>query len=191
MQPEPELSNLISPTRAGLLVIDVQEKLLPHIDGGAAAAQAVNRSIRAAAALKIPILSTEQYVRGLGPTVPEVCSALEEAAAPPSVEKFSFSCFGEPNFVERFAASGIDTLAICGIETHVCVLQTALEGLDRGIDVFVLSDAVGSRCAANKTEALSRMKGAGCIVGSLEMFVFEIMRTAKHEAFRAVQKIIV
>lgn len=190
MHTAPELSNLLSPAYAGLLVVDVQEKLFPHIEDNESVADGVCRAIRAAFALGIQVPVSEQYVRGLGPTIPAVKAVLAEAHALLPVEKTAFSCFGEPAFAERFEQSGIETLAICGIETHVCVLQTALEALDRGIDVFVISDATGSRKAAHKHEALRRMENAGCIVGSLEMFVFEMMRTSKHAAFRAVQRII-
>jgi nicotinamidase-related amidase len=190
MTQEVELSNLISPAHAGLLVVDVQGKLFSHIADNEAVAARICQAIRAAGQLGIPVLSCEQYVRGLGPTIKEVQAALSEILAPSPIEKTAFSCFGEPLFVDAFEKSGIDTLAIVGIEAHVCVLQTALQALDRGIDVVLIAEAVGSRKAAHKDEAIMRLRDAGCIVGSVEMFVFEMMRTAQHAAFRAAQRII-
>jgi nicotinamidase-related amidase len=190
MTEKTELSNLISPAHAGLLVVDVQEKLFPHIADNDAVAARICQAIRAAFLLGIPVLSCEQYVRGLGPTINDVKAALLEIHAPSPIEKTAFSCFGETAFAAAFEHSGIDTLAIVGIEAHVCVLQTALEALDRGIDVVLIAEAVGSRNRVHKEEAIMRMRDAGCIIASVEMFVFEMMRTSKHAAFRAVQRTI-
>jgi nicotinamidase-related amidase len=190
MTDEVEFSKLISPDHAGLLVVDVQEKLFSHIADNSAVAVRICQAIRAAHELGMKVLSCEQYVRGLGPTIKEVKAGLSEIHAPPPIEKTAFSCFGEPAFVEAFERSDIDTLAIVGIEAHVCVLQTALQALDRGIDVVLIAEAVGSRNRVHKDEAVVRMRDAGCIIASVEMFAFEMMRTAQHAAFRAVQRII-
>jgi nicotinamidase-related amidase len=183
-------SFLFDPDTAGLLVVDVQEKLWPFIHNKEAVLKRTLQAIEVAGHLELPILVTEQYVKGLGPTIPEVRAALERFAAYQPIEKTAFSCFGEPAFETAFAESGIETLALVGIEGHVCVMQTALAALDREIDVFYLAEAVGSRDPRHKEEALRRVLHCGAVVGSVEMFAFEAMRTSKHPAFRAVQKVI-
>jgi nicotinamidase-related amidase len=185
-----EPSFLFDPDTAGLLVVDVQEKLWPFIHEKGAVLARTLQAIEIAGRLELPILVTEQYVKGLGPTIPEVKAALEAFGAYRPIEKTAFSCFGEPAFAEAFELSGIETLAIVGIEGHVCVMQTALEALDREIDVFYIAEAIGSRDPAHKAEAVARVRDAGAVVGSVEMFAFEAMRGSKHPAFRAVQKVI-
>jgi len=185
-----EPSFLFDPETAGLLVVDVQERLWPFIHERESVLKRILQAIEIAGHLGMPILVTEQYVKGLGPTIPEVRSALERLGAYAPIEKTAFSCFGEPAFAAAFAKSGIETLALVGIEGHVCVMQTALEALDRGVDVFLLAEAVGSRAAAHKVEAIQRVRDAGAVVGSVEMFAFEVMRASGHPAFRAVQKVI-
>jgi hypothetical protein len=186
-----EPSFLFDPDTAGLLVVDIQEKLWPFIHDKEAVLARTLQAIEIAGLLELPILVTEQYVKGLGPTIPEVRYALERFGAYAPIEKTAFSCFGEPAFADAFESSGIETLALVGIEGHVCVMQTALEALDREIDVFYIAEAVGSRSASHKAEAVARVEGAGAVVGSVEMFAFEAMCSSKHPAFRAVQKVIV
>jgi nicotinamidase-related amidase len=184
-------SFLFEPDTAGLLVVDVQEKLWPFIHGREEILERTLQAIEVAGHLGLPILVTEQYVKGLGPTIPEVRAALERFDAFRPIEKTAFSCFGEPAFAAAFAESGIETLALVGIEGHVCVMQTALEALDRGIDVFYIAEAVGSRDPRHKEEAVRRVLHSGAVIGSVEMFAFEAMRSSRHPAFRAVQKVIV
>jgi len=188
---ERELSFLFDPDAAGLLVVDIQEKLWPFIHDKEAVLARALQAIEVAGLLELPILVTEQYVKGLGTTIPEVRAALEKFGAYKPIEKFAFSCFGEPAFEEAFESSGIDTLGLVGIEGHVCVMQTALEALDRDVDVFYLAEAVGSRNPSHKAEAIERVRSAGAVVGSVEMFAFEALRGSKHPMFRAVQKVIV
>jgi len=191
LENEFDWSSLFEPTTAGLLVVDVQEKLWPFIHEKEGILKRIVQSIEVAGRLGLPILVTEQYVKGLGPTLPEVQGALKKYDAYRPVEKFAFSCFGEPRFEEAYTSKSIETLAIVGIEAHVCVMQTALDALGRGNDVFYIAEATGSRSPSHKQEALARVRDAGCIVGSVEMFAFEAMRTSKHPAFREVQKVIV
>ncbi|MCP4600803.1 MAG: isochorismatase family protein [Proteobacteria bacterium] len=186
-----ETTNLFDPRSAGLLVVDVQERLWPFIHDKTKIGRRVIQAIEVAGHLELPILVTEQYVKGLGPTLPEIIEQLSRFNAYRPMEKFAFSCFGDLDFEETFESSGIDTLAIVGIEAHVCVMQTALDALDRGIDVFLIAEAIGSRDSLHKEEAICRVRDAGAIVGSVEMFAFEAMRTSKHPAFRNVQKVIV
>lgn len=190
MAAKTELSYSISPEGAALLVVDMQERLFPKIADKESTARHVCCAVRAASLLGMTVLTAEQYVRGLGPTIPDVKSALEESGAPPPIEKRAFSCFGEPAFVEAFEKSDIKTLAVCGIEAHVCVLQTALDALARNIEVFLITDASGSRKTSHKEAAVTRLRDAGGIAGPLEMLVFEMMRTSEHPAFREVQRLI-
>lgn len=186
-----EFSSLFEPETAGLLVVDVQEKLWPFIHGKETLIKRIVQSIEVAGHLGLPILVTEQYVKGLGPSLPEVVSALDKFDAYKPIEKFAFSCFGEPKFETAFEAAKIQTMAVVGIESHVCVMQTALEAIGRGVDVFYVAEATGSRNPAHKEEATARVRDAGGVVGSVEMFAFEAMRTSHHPAFRDVQKVIV
>ena len=171
-----------------LCVIDLQDGLLPKIDDVDTVLNQSIKLIRFARALDIPIVWTEQYPKGLGRTTERVAAELEGLAP---IEKVAFGCFGAPEFVEALEAVERDQILVVGIEAHVCVMQTALEALDRGVDVFYLAEAVGSRNPSHKEEAIARVRDAGAVVGSVEMFAFEAMRGSKHPAFRAVQKVIV
>ncbi len=183
-------SNLLFSEHTGLLLVDVQTKLFPYIADREELCDSICRTLRIAGNLHLPIWVCEQYTKGLGSTITEVQLVLTELEAFSPIEKTSFSCFDEPSFLNTFQSSHIDTLAIIGIEAHICVLQTALHALDRNLRTFVISEAVGSRKISHKEEALKRIRKAGGITGSLEMFAFEMMKTAKHPAFRAVQRII-
>jgi nicotinamidase-related amidase len=189
--PEFEFSSLFDPATAGLLVVDVQEKLWPFIADTDAVLRRISQMIRVCGKLELPVLVTEQYVRGLGESIPLVKEGLGRYDAFDPIEKVAFSCFGEPRFVERIERSGIQTLALVGIEAHVCVMQTALDAIDRGIDVFYVAEATGSRDPRHKAEAVVRVRDAGAIVGSVEMFAFEALRGSDHPKFKEVQKVIV
>ena len=181
---------MFDPEKAGLLVVDVQERLWPAIPDQDELLKRITQAIDVTGHLGLPILVSEQYVKGLGPTLAPVQEALGPFNAYNPIEKFSFSCFGEPAFAEAFEKSGIETLAIVGIEAHVCVMQTALDALDKDVEVFFMAEATGSRNKKHKKEAVHRVRDAGALVGSVEMFGFEAMRTAKHPAFKSVQKAI-
>ena len=184
-------SNLLAVEKAGLLVVDIQDKLWPFISDKEMVMKRALQMIEVAGHLDMPIMVTEQYVKGLGPTVPEIREMLERFGAFDPMEKQAFSCFGLPEFEERFAASGIETLVLLGIEAHVCVMQTTLDALDREIDVFFAAEATGSRNPLHKEEAVHRVRDAGAVVGSVEMFAFEALRTSIHPAFKKVQKVII
>jgi nicotinamidase-related amidase len=184
------MSNLYDPRTAALLVVDIQEKLWPSISGREEVLRRSLQAIEVAGRMGLPILVTEQYVKGLGTTIPEVKVALDAFGAYRPIEKVAFSCFGEPGFAEAAEKLGVKTLILVGIEGHVCVLQTALDALDRGIMPFYVAEAVGSRNTEHKAEAVFRVRRAGGIIGSVEMFAFEGLRGSKHPAFREVQKVI-
>lgn len=164
-----------------LVLVDVQERLLPVIDGHAAVLANCQRLARFAGIMGLPVLACRQ--RNLGAVVEPLAQALPQGA-PPAIEKISFDCFGEPAFAQAVVASGRRTLIVCGIEAHICVLQTALGGLVAGHVVQVLADAVGSRAPHNHRVALERLAKAGALISTTEMFIYELLRRADSEQFR-------
>jgi nicotinamidase-related amidase len=174
--------------RSALVVVDVQERLFPHIDEHAPLERELTRLVSGVRALSLPIVVTEQYVKGLGPTVPTVREALGEAYAP--LEKMTFSCCGDRGFLAALDQTGSQHVLLCGIETHVCVYQTAMDLVARGYYVHVVTDAVGSRRAHNRTLAVHRMEHAGAVLTSVEMALFELLGTAGTDEFRAVSRLV-
>ncbi|HLV86415.1 MAG TPA: hydrolase [Candidatus Sulfotelmatobacter sp.] len=166
-----------------LLVIDIQEKLLPPIFERERLVRNAQLLIRAAGILKIPALISTQYAKGLGATVPEVASLLSGTEP---VDKTLFSCFGSDAFcaaVKRIPGQR-NTLLLCGMESHVCVAQTALAALREGYLVHVASDAVSSRTEFNWKVGLERMRDAGAVISSTEMMIYELMRASSSAAFK-------
>ncbi|MBS0241155.1 MAG: hydrolase [Proteobacteria bacterium] len=178
---------LMDRARAHLLVIDVQEKLAPHIAGTGAVTANCLRLIACARRLGVPVTITEQYPKGLGPTV----QSLVEAAGneTPRLEKITFSCWREQTIrarIEDLAAAGRDQLVVVGTETHVCVGQTVLELRANGHQVYVVADAVGSRTQSNRDLALARFSAAGASIVATEMVAFEWLERAATPEFRDV-----
>jgi nicotinamidase-related amidase len=177
-------ANKLEPQRTTLVVVDVQEafrKAIPDFDR---IAQATATLIEGAEAIGIPIVITEQYPRGLGETVPEVAEHLPAGTEP--LEKVCFSAAD----AEGFDLGGRDQALVCGIETHVCVNQTALDLLDSGVEVQVAEDAVGSRFDENKRVGLHKMERAGAVMTSVETALFELLGRAGTEEFKRVQQLI-
>jgi Isochorismate hydrolase len=139
---------------------------------------------RGAAALGVPVIVTEQYPKGLGRTDPAVAAALPDGVEP--LEKVEFSAAGAPGF----DLAGRDQVLLCGIEAHVCVAQTALELLERGVAVHVAADAVASRSAENEAIGLRRTERAGAVPTSVETALFELLGRAGTDEFKAVQRLI-
>jgi nicotinamidase-related amidase len=172
-----------------LMVIDLQEKLLPHIHEADRVLERVVRMIDGARHLGLPVLVTEQYPRGLGPTVEPVRAAAAAVEAP-VLEKTTFGCFATPTIAEAVRALDARAMLLVGIEAHVCVAQTALQGLGRGLQVHVVSDAVGSRAQENVVIGLSRLYQAGAVITSSEMALFELLHDASSAAFRDVARLV-
>ena len=170
--------------RAALVVIDVQEGFRPAVPEFAQIARAVATLARGAESIGIPVVVTEQYPKGLGETVPEVAEALPEGTKP--VDKVVFAA----SEAEGFDLAGRDQALLCGIETHVCVNQTALDLLDRGVQVHVAEDAVGSRFDENKRVGLRKMERAGAVMTSVETALFELLGRAGTDEFKEVQKLV-
>jgi nicotinamidase-related amidase len=170
--------------RAVLVVVDVQEAFRKAVPGFEEVAEAAGTLVRGAAAMGVPIIVTEQYPQGLGRTVPAVAGHLPPASEP--VEKVRFSAAE----AEGFDLGGRDQALVCGIETHVCVNQTVLDLLDRGLEVQVVSDAVGSRTDENRELGLRRAERSGAGLTSVEMALFELLGGSDAPEFKQVQELV-
>jgi nicotinamidase-related amidase len=169
--------------QCALIVVDMQEKLLPPIWEKERLVRNVQLLIRMAGILKIPALVTTQYAKGLGNTVPSIADLLQQS---PSIDKTMFSCFGSDAFcsmLKRLPGQRT-TVLLCGMETHICVMQTALGALREGYLVHVASDAASSRTELNWRIGLDRMRAAGAILSSTEMMIYELLRSSGAPAFR-------
>ncbi|MFN8161993.1 MAG: hydrolase [Solirubrobacterales bacterium] len=170
--------------RAALVVVDVQEAFRKAIPAFDAVARAVATLVRGAAAMEVPVIVTEQYPKGLGTTVPEVSRHLPPGTRP--VEKVRFSAAE----AEGFDLDGRDQAILCGIEAHVCVNQTTLDLLARGVEVYLVGDAVGSRTDANRELGIERARRAGAAVSSVEMALFELLGGSDAPEFSEVQALV-
>jgi nicotinamidase-related amidase len=166
-----------------LIVIDIQEKLLPPIFQKEQLVRNAQLLIRAAGILGIPALVSTQHAKGLGATVSDIASLLP-AAEP--IDKTLFSCFGSDvfcNLLQRLPGQR-NTLLLCGMESHICVAQTSLAALRYGYFVHVASDAVSSRTEWNWKIGLDRMRAAGAVISSTEMIIYELLRSSSTAAFK-------
>ena len=169
--------------RTAVLVVDVQQGFRPAVEGFDAVAHATAQLVQGARVLDLPILVTEQYPKGLGPTVPEVAEHLE------GVRPLKKTVFAAPR-AEGFDLHGRDQVVVCGIEAHICVHQSVADLLDRGVEVEVATDATGSRTPANRQVGLERMRETGARLTSVEMALFELLGEAGSDEFKAIQRII-
>ncbi len=174
------------PLEAGqcaLVVVDIQEKLLPPIFNKESLVKNSQLLIRLAKILSLPILATTQYSKGLGATVPEIASLLTDVV---TYDKLEFGCFGNDTFRSQVKSlpGNRNTLLLCGMESHICVMQTALGALNAGYLVHVASDAVGSRAEWNWKIGLQRMKAAGAVISSTEMMMYELLRCSGTPQFK-------
>lgn len=172
---------LIEAGRSLLLLVDVQENLGPVMAEPRTVYRNCSLLLRAAARLGVPVIASEQYPKGLGPTMGELKALLPDGAV---MEKIHFSCAAEPTIAERLRGLGRDQIVVAGIEAHVCVLQTALGLKAAGYEVFVAGDACSSRQAANHQAALARMAAAGVGVAVSESVVFEWLHRAGTPEFK-------
>lgn len=182
------VSRRLNRQTTSLIVIDVQEKLASHIHEFAKIEQNIVRMVRGCAILGVETISTEQYPQGIGRTTPAVSEALKDGNRSSPIQKMSFSCQDCEEF--RSAAGISGQILICGIETHVCVFQTAIDLLDAGADVQVVSDATSSRDPWNRDVALRRLEMEGARLTSTEMALFEMTRTAGTDEFRAISRLV-
>lgn len=181
---------LCSAEDSQLLVVDVQIRLLAAMPEADRAALVKHAEIllQAAEALEIPTVYTEQYPQGLGPTIPALVERMPAMAR--CFEKTGFSCSAAEGFLPALKVSGRRQVIMVGQESHVCVLQTALELISLGFQVFVVEDAVSSRNPAHKHNALIRLREAGVIITNLESVLFEWLRDATHPHFKTFANLI-
>ena len=168
--------------QCALIVIDIQEKLLPPIFQKEQLIKNAQLLTRLAGILQVPTIATTQYAKGLGNTVPELRSLIPDDG----IDKQIFSCFGSDVFCSMLKRlpGRRNTLLLCGMESHICVAQTALNALREGYLVHVASDAVSSRSEWNWKIGLERMRAAGAVISSTEMMIYELLRSSDTSAFK-------
>ena len=169
------------------VMIDVQEKLLPHIDNYEELQTNITVLLQGIKALKIDLLVNEQYKKGLGETIPQLKEIVGDCEF---YEKTSFSCCGEQSTLDIIKSTHKDYIAIFGIEAHICVLQSGLDFLRLGYKVIVIEDCIGSRKQKDKDAGLKRLYGCGAIPATYESFLFEMIKNSKHEEFKTISGLI-
>jgi nicotinamidase-related amidase len=178
---------MLSTDNTALIIIDVQEKLYRVMHNREALAANLQKMIKCAQVLEIPLLVTEQNPNALGPTIPELKNLMPHIQP---ISKLSFSCCGEQKFLNKLSALNCKQLLLVGIEAHICVYQTALELLEKGHEVQVLADCVSSRTEENKKLGLEKIKEAGGSATSVEIALFELLRIAEGGTFKEISKIV-
>ena len=169
------------------VVIDIQERLLPHIYEGESVLENCQKLIEGLQILSVPIIVTQQYTKGLGPTEASIAGKFAEFNY---LEKSSFSCFDEPAFREEITLRGKKNVILCGIESHVCVLQTCLDLIDTGFKPVIVVDCVSSRKPLDKNTSIERMRQEGAIITTLESILFELTRRAGNELFKNISRLV-
>lgn len=177
---------LLSREKSALLIIDVQEKLLPVIRNKDRLVENVLKLLKGCKILKVPVYYTEQYPKGLGETSPLLKKELKGSA----VQKMSFSCSGAGNLFNDLIQSNITQIIVCGTESHVCVQQTVLDLLENGFQVDVAADAVSSRKKIDYKTALNRMQINGAEITTAESILFELLNVCGTDEFKAVSRIV-
>ena len=171
-----------------LVIIDMQEAFRSVIPDFVETATRIEIVTHAARLLGIPVIVTEQYPRGLGHTAAEIKAELPSTQE--IIEKTTFSSCGANSFGAQLESNGTRQALVCGIEAHICVNQTTHDMLARGIQVHLLMDCITARTAQNKHIGLAKMQASGALPSSIEMALFELMRDARHEKFKAIQKLV-
>lgn len=174
--------------KTALVVVDFQEAFRSMIPDFKQLAGQIAKIVQGFQILNLPIIVTEQYPKGLGRTATEILNTLPTHFH--FIEKTAFSSCGSNQFIEKLNATNTKQVLLCGLETHICVNQTAHDLLNEGFEVHILNDAVGSRFAVNKETGLSKMVSNGVIPSCVEMALFELMRDSKHENFKEIQNLI-
>ena len=180
--------NLLDSSKTALVVVDIQEGFRNAIPDFTVVASRASTAVRGFQILGVQVIVTEQYPKGLGHTAEEIQMVLPDDFK--VFEKTAFSSCGAEPFVAKLEELGVKQVVLCGLETHVCVNQTAHDLLDRGFQVHLLTDCVCSRFEHDKLAGLAKMQSSGVISSSIEMAFFELMRDAKHEKFKEIQSLI-
>jgi nicotinamidase-related amidase len=179
---------LLRPEDCAIAVIDIQEKLLPPIFEKDRLVRNSALLVRLANILSLPVIVSTQYEKGLGQTIPEIAGLLNNANAKP-VDKLEFGCFGNGEYCSQVGKlANRTTLLLCGMESHICVTQTALGALNQGLNVHVAADAVSSRTELNWKMGLNRMQAAGAVLSSTEMMIYELLGKSGTPAFKEMLK---
>jgi nicotinamidase-related amidase len=178
---------MMTPKDTLLLVIDIQGKLATSVYQSDSVVKNVSKLIRTCKLLGVPVICTEQYPKGLGGTVDELKELIGDE---PPYEKLSFSCCGNNEFIKRLRSLGRNDILVVGMETHVCVYQTCVELLEFGYNVHLVTDAVSSRSEENRSLGIRCIERAGAALTSTEMAIFELLRIAEGDTFKAISKIV-
>ena len=174
-----------------VVVVDMQEKLLPVIENRTALIDSVQRLVKGARILSVPVYYTEQYPNGLGNTVAAFDVGKTETSEPPKVfEKTMFSFRESTALLEELRRCNAYNLVIVGIEAHICVLQSALDAVAQGFNVLVCTDGVGARRAHDRETALRRLESSGITLTTVESALFELCETASHPQFKNISKLV-
>lgn len=187
LSPEIQIKMRIQKENTAGLVIDIQERLYPHIHEHEAVARNTEVLIAGLKVLGVPVLVTQQYTRGLGPTIPGLLDLIRDF---PVIEKTAFSCCDEPEFIMALAETHKHYILIAGIESHVCVLQTVIDLLERGYQPVLVEDCVSSRKAYDKSISVRRMRKEGALVTSFESILFELCRFSGTDEFKSISKLV-
>lgn len=180
--------NTLDLEHSALLIVDMQEAFRSKISDFMETAARIALVAHAAQLLKMPVIVTEQYPRGLGQTVNEIRAVLPSTLE--AIEKTAFSSCGAQSFTNELERVRARHVLVCGIEAHICVNQTTHDLLARGLNVHLLTDCITARTQSNKQIGLAKMQMSGAIPSSTEMALFELLRDARHEQFKAIQNLI-
>lgn len=170
-----------------LAVIDMQERLVPVMSNNEELVNKVAKLIEGCKACEVPVLVTQQYTKGLGDTIEPIKGALPPYTA---IDKTAFSCCEASEFAEKLEKSSRKRVIICGIESHVCVLQTAIDLQESGFQPVVIKDCISSRNTDDMEVALNRFKQEGIIISTMESILFEFVTNAKDPSFKAISKLV-
>ena len=177
----------ITVEKTSAIIIDLQERLVPHMYEKETLLDRCSVLLRGLAVLNVPVLLTEQYPEGLGETV-EPIRSISSGSRP--LRKTAFSCCDEPSVIAQLEEVPTSTVLVAGIETHVCVLQTALDLKASGYDPVIVADAVSSRREDDRKVALQRVVQEGCRLTTVESVLFELLRTSRHAAFKTISQLV-
>lgn len=178
---------MIECNKALILVIDLQEKLVPAMNRSNDIIDNCIRFLSSAECLNVECVITEQYKKGLGATIKAISDILPEAKI---FDKMTFSAYSDNSVKEYIDESGKDSIVICGVESHICVLQTAMELKENGYNVYIVEDCVDSRHKSDKKNAINRARIEGIKITSYEAILFELLKTAENEKFKDISRII-
>ncbi|MBX2860686.1 MAG: isochorismatase family protein [Vampirovibrio sp.] len=182
------VGRLLNLDQSLLLIVDVQEKFMPVVNRSEQFISQCRRMTQGAAALQLPVLVSEQYPKGLGHTVPELANDLPPGT--PIMEKTAFGCLQDTAIRDKINSLNRNQIMLIGLETHVCINQTAHQLLEAGYQVHLLEDAITSRTQENHNIGLVKMRQSGIITSCVEAALFELMETATHPAFKTIQGLV-